>query len=116
VLRAARNIAILMAIALVIVVVPGGGTAAGIVAAVLSLVAATLIAYFVARLYRERRVDIYGLGDLDRGLLYVAIAGVAVLLAASQEFDSTGGTLVEILGLAVCVGLLIRVYEVWRSY
>jgi TRAP-type C4-dicarboxylate transport system permease small subunit len=111
-----RNVAILAVIALAIVAVPGGASAAGIVQAVLSLAIAALIAYFVARLYRDRRGDVYGLGDLDRGILYAALAGIVVLLAASQEFDSTVGTLVELGGLAICFGGLLRVYQVWRSY
>jgi TRAP-type C4-dicarboxylate transport system permease large subunit len=111
-----RNIAILAVIALAIVAIPGGGTAAGIVSAVLSLAIAALIAYFVGRLYRDRRVEIYGLGDLDRGILYAACAGIVVLLAASQEWSSTGGTLIEFAGLCVCLGGLLRVYQTWRSY
>ena len=114
--EARANIAILVVIALAIVFIPGGGTASSIVGAVLSLAIAALLAYFVARLYRDRRIEIYGLGDLDRGILYASLAGVVVLLAASQEWSSTGGTLVELAGLAVCVAGLLRVYQVWRSY
>jgi hypothetical protein len=111
-----RNVAILVVIALAIVAIPGGGTAARVISGLLSLGIAALVAYFVGRLYRDRRVDIYGLGDLDRGILYAAIAGIVVLLAASQEWNSTGGTLVEVAGLALCGGGLMRVYQVWRSY
>jgi hypothetical protein len=112
----ARNIAILVVIALAVAAVPGGQTAAGVTGAVLSVAIAALLAYFVARLYRDRRLELYGLGDLDRGILYAAIAGIVVLLAASQEWDSAGGSIVELAGLAVCLGALIRVYQVWRSY
>ncbi len=112
----ARNIAILVVIAAAIAAIPGAGTAASIVSAVLSLAVAALVAYFVARLYRDRRIDIYGLGDLDRGILYASVAGIIVLLAASQEWTTTGGTVVELAGLAICAGGLLRVYQAWRSY
>jgi hypothetical protein len=111
-----RNIAILMLVALAIVVIPGSYHVQGIVSAVLSLSLATLIAYFVGRLYRDRRIEIYGLGDLDRGILYVSLAGIVVLLAGAQWFHSTIGALIEIVLLATCVAGLIRVYQVWRSY
>ncbi|HEX2703923.1 MAG TPA: hypothetical protein VHM72_10905 [Solirubrobacteraceae bacterium] len=115
-MKHARNIAILAVIALVVVAVPGGQTAAGVASGVLSVAIAALLAYFVGRLYRDRRLELYGLGDLDRGILYAAIAGIVVLIAASQEFSSTGGSLLELGGLAVCLCGLIRVYQVWRSY
>ena len=115
-MKHARNLAILVAIALAVVAIPGGQTAAGIIGAVLSVAIFALLAYFVGRMYRDRRLDIYALGDLDRGILYAALAGIVVLLAASQEWGSTGGSIVELAGLALCAAGLIRVYQVWRSY
>jgi hypothetical protein len=111
-----RNNAILALLALAIVAIPGGGRVAALFQAVLSLVLTALIAYFVGRLYRDHRVDIYGLGDVNRGIVYVAIAGILVMLAAAQEFNTAGGSLVEAVALAVCAGALIRVYQAWRSY
>ncbi|MGD0196757.1 MAG: hypothetical protein ABSC56_02445 [Solirubrobacteraceae bacterium] len=115
-MQTARNVAILMLIALVIVVVPGGAQATNIVYAVLSLVFAALIAYFVGRLYRDRRIEIYSLGELDRGILYASIAGIVVLLAGAQWWRTTAGTVVELALLALCAAGLVRVYQVWRSY
>jgi Kef-type K+ transport system membrane component KefB len=112
----ARNIAILVVIALAVVAIPGGQTAAGVIGGVLSVAIFALLAYFVGRLYRDRRLDVYALGDLDRGILYAAIVGIVVLLAASQEWSSTGGAIIELAGFAVCAGGLFRVYQVWRSY
>jgi hypothetical protein len=111
-----RNFAILALIALVIVVVPGATGVGGLLDGLLSLAIAALLAYFVARLYRDRRIDIYGLGELDRGILYASIAGIVVVLAAAAHFDSTGGALVLLLLLALCAAGLIRVYQAWRSY
>jgi hypothetical protein len=111
-----RNVAILALIALAITAIPGGGTAADLISATLSLALAALVAYFVGHLYRDHRVDIYGLGDVDRGILYVAIAGIVVALAAAQEFETTTGSLIEFAVLAVCAGALIKVFQAWRSY
>lgn len=111
-----RNNALLALLALAIVAIPGGGNVAALFQALLSLVLTALIAYFVARLYRDHRVDIYGLGDLNRVILYAATAGILVMLAASQEFATTGGSLVEVVALAVCAAALIKIYQAWRSY
>ena len=46
----------------------------------------------------------------------MSLAGIVVLLAGAQWFNSTAGSLVEIVLLATCVAGLIRVYQVWRSY
>jgi hypothetical protein len=115
-MKAARNIAILALIALAIVAIPGGEQAAGIANAVLTIAFAALICYFVARLYRDHRIEIYGLGELDRGILYVACAGIVVLLAGAQWFNGTIGTIVELALLILCGAGLFRVYQVWRSY
>jgi hypothetical protein len=76
-----------------------------------------LIAFLAGRLYRDHRIDIYGIGDTDRGILYVAIGTIVLLLAASGSLTATpAGTLAEIAGLALCAGLLLRVYRNWQRY
>jgi hypothetical protein len=111
-----RNFGILAVIALAIVAIPTAGRIADLVNALLSLILAGLIAFFVARLYRERRIDVYGLGELDRGILYASLAGIVVVLAGAQNFDTTAGALVLLALLAACGAGLIRVYQAWRSY
>jgi len=116
-MKNARNIAILIALAVAVVAVPGGSDTAGLIGAIFSLAIVALIAYFAARLYRDHHVDIYGLGDRDRAILYVAIGAIVLLLAASGRLTSTGaGTLVEVAGLAICAGGLLRVFRNWQQY
>jgi hypothetical protein len=114
--RNVRNFGIIVLIALVIVAIPTAGRIAGVIQALLSIALAALIAYFVARLYRDRRIDVYGLGELDRGILYASLAGIVVVLAAAQSFGTTAGTLILVALLAACGAGLIRVYQAWRSY
>ena len=73
-MKQARNVAILMLIALAVVAVPGAGDAAALAGAIVSLILFALLAYFAGRFYRDHQLDVYGLGDLDRATLYVAIA------------------------------------------
>jgi Kef-type K+ transport system membrane component KefB len=113
----ARNVAILMLIALAIVAVPGGGDAAALVGAILSLLIFSLLAYFAGRFYRDHQVDIYGVGDLDRAILYTAIALVVIVLVGWGElFGTSAGTIVAIALLALSAGGLTRVYRNWQRY
>lgn len=111
-----RNVAILALLALAIVAIPTAGRLAALFGAVMWLVVAALVAYWIGRLYRDRRIEIYGLGDRYRAVLYFALAAIVVALAASQAFSTTAGSLVEFGVLAVCVAALVRTYEVWRNY
>jgi hypothetical protein len=112
-----RNAAILVALAVAVVAVPGGSDTAGLIGAVFSLLIVSLIAYFAARFYRDHQVDVYGLGETDRAILYVSIGAIVVLLAASGRLTATaGGTLGEIAGLALCAAGLMRVFRRWQRY
>jgi Kef-type K+ transport system membrane component KefB len=116
-MKNARNVAILVALAIAVVAVPGGSDTAGLIGAIFSLAIISLIAYFAGRLYRDHQVDIHGLGDRDRAILYAAIGAVVLLLAASGRLTSTGaGTLVEVAGLAICAVGLLRVFRNWQRY
>jgi hypothetical protein len=85
-----RNVAIVLALALAVLVLPGGGDAADLVAAVLGLVFTGGIAFFVGRLYRENRLGILALGDRYRAILYGSLALSAVTVSASPRLWETG--------------------------
>jgi hypothetical protein len=110
----ARNVAIILILAAAVAFVPGGGTTAGLIGAILSTLILVSLVLLAARFYRERRMDIEGLGDRWRALFYGAL-GVAVLdMAARPRLSNTGG------GTIVWIGLLgasaYAVYLVWRHY
>ncbi len=71
-LKIARNIAIIALIAAAVEFLPGGGRAAEAFAAPCGWCSPPGSPFFGYRLYRERRVDLYGLGDRHRALLYSA--------------------------------------------
>ena len=110
----ARNVAIILVLAAAVAFVPGGGTTAGLIGAILSTLIFVSFVLLAARYYRERRIDIEGLGDRWRALFYGAI-GVAVLdMAARPRLSNTsGGTIVWIALLGVSA---YAVYLVWRHY
>jgi hypothetical protein len=116
-MKQVRNVAIILLIALAVVALPGGGDTAGLVGAVFSLLIAALLAYFAGRFYRDHQIDLYGLGDRDRGILYASLGAIVVIVAASGRLSvSIAGTLIEIAALALCAGGLLTVYRNWRRY
>ena len=111
-MKTLRNAAIVVLLALAVWALPGGGTAADFVAALLFVLITIGLVLFVGRLYLENRVAIYSLGDRHRALLYGS-AGVAVwTLAAGPRLFNTGlGTL---LWFVLMGAASYAVYLVWR--
>jgi multisubunit Na+/H+ antiporter MnhB subunit len=110
----ARNVAIVLVIAAAVAFIPGGGSTAGLVGAILSTLIMVSLVFFAYRFYRENRLELDGLGDRWRGLLYGAIGAVVLALAALPRLkDSSGGTLVVIAVLG-CAAYAF--YAVWRHY
>jgi multisubunit Na+/H+ antiporter MnhB subunit len=110
----ARNVAIVLVLAAAVAFIPGGGTTAGLVGAILSTLIMVSLVFFGVRFYREHRLELDGLGDRYRGLLYGALGAVVLALAALPRLsDSSGGTLVVV---ALLGGAAYACYAVWRRY
>jgi hypothetical protein len=110
----ARNVAIVLVLAAAVAFIPGGGTTAALVGAILSTLILVSFVLLAARYYREHRVDLDGLGDRWRGLLYGAIAVAILAMAARPRLRETdGGT---IAWIAMLGGASYAVYLVWRHY
>jgi multisubunit Na+/H+ antiporter MnhB subunit len=110
----ARNVGIILVLAAAVAFIPGGGQTAGLVGAILSTLIMVSLVFFAARFYREHRMELDGLGDRWRGLLYGAIGAVVLALAALPRLSgSPGGTLVVV---AVLGGAAYAFYAVWRHY
>jgi hypothetical protein len=112
----ARNVLIVLAIGAGVYFIPGGGDTANFVAAVLSVTITLVFALIGARLYREYRIELYGLGDRHRGMLYGAV-GLAVVAMASigRLFDTGLGILVWFVLVGAASIALAEVIRHWRS-
>ena len=112
-----RNIAIVLLLAALIDVVPGGGPAATFLIQLITLAFLGAIAWVASRLYREHRMGLYSLGDRRRAVVYAA-AGVATLTftASSRLFQSGIGSLVWLLLLGACAFAVFRVFRSAREY
>jgi hypothetical protein len=111
----ARNIAIILVLAAAVAFIPGGGTTAAVAGAVLSTLILVALVFFVARLYRDHRLELDMLGDRWRGVLYGAVGVIVLAMAARQRLQDqgSGGTIVWI---ALLAGSAYAIYLAWRHY
>lgn len=114
---ALRNIGIVLALAALLVLVPGGGTGASVATQVLSLGFLVALAYFASVMYREHRSDIYSLGDRRRAIVYVAL-GVALLTftATTRLWQTGAGTVVWLALIGAAAYAVIAVVLAARKY
>ena len=116
-LKIVRNIAIVALIAAAVEFLPGGGRVVNAFSAALWVVFAAGFAYFAYRLYRERHVDLYGLGDRHRGLLYGALAvGFVTLAGRVRMWETSFGEFLWFVLVLLVVYTLVTVYRYSRTY
>jgi type IV secretory pathway TrbD component len=116
-LKIVRNIAIILVLAAAVEFLPGGGRAANTFGAVLWVVFVLGLAYWGVRVYRERRVDIYGLGDRHRALLYGALAvGVGVAAGKERMWQSGFGEFIWFVLVGMVIYTLFAIYRYTRTY
>jgi uncharacterized protein involved in cysteine biosynthesis len=106
---------VVMLVALVVVVLPGGGNALDVILTLLTVAFLGAIAYLGYRLYHQYRLDIDSLDPNLRLALFGSI-GLAILtfVATDRLFDEGGvGALAWFALLAICsYGL----YWTWTRY
>lgn len=115
--KAARNVLIIVALAAAVAFVPGGSNSAGLVSALLGAGMLALIVLIIGRLYREHRVDVFGLGDRVRAILYGSVALAVFAMAARDRLLDTGlGTLAWLAMLVAASAGLYVVFQRYRAY
>jgi hypothetical protein len=115
--KTARNVAIVLLIAAAVEFLPGGGRVADTFAAVLWLAFLGGLGFLGTRLYRERRIDLHGLGDRHRALLYGALGVGVVTVAAKERMWETGfGEFVWFVLVGLVAYTLFAVYRYARTY
>ena len=113
----ARNVGIVLLLALAVFALPGGGTGASIVSALISIAFAAAIWFFLMRMYREHRMTLDGLGDTYRGVLYASLAAILFLGAsASKWWDSGPLTVLWIVILGAALWGFVATWRHWRAY
>jgi hypothetical protein len=113
----ARNIVILVALALIVWLVPGGSTAGVTLWNVLGLLFAAGIVLFGYRFYTEHRETLLGLEDRQRGILYAAFALVVVAIVGFRRMWATGaGGLLWLAMVSIAACAAFGVWRAWREY
>jgi hypothetical protein len=110
-MRTARNVAIIMLLALVVAFLPGGGNLAEALLTALTMALLAGIAWMIYTVSRENQLTLATLSDGRRAVLYGAVGLIALLIAGSDKLFSTGGgTLLWIVLLAASVAAIWRVW------
>jgi drug/metabolite transporter (DMT)-like permease len=103
-MQLAWKFGVIALVALLLVVLPGGGNALDVVLTALTIVFFASIALLVARLYRQYRLDIETLEPNVRLALYGSLAIVLLTFTGTDRLFNTGGAGVllwfALLGLA----------------
>jgi hypothetical protein len=116
-MRVLRNVAIVMALAVVVAFVPAGGNAADAILTAITMGFLAAIAWSLYVLSRQQQLTLATLSDGRRAILYAALGLIALLIAGSDEmFDSGGGTLAWILLLGASVAAIWRVWTEANTY
>ena len=112
-LQTIRNVAIIMLLALVITVVPGGDAAAETVLVALTMTFLAAIAWACARLYRSQEETLAIIPDSRRAILFGGVGAIALLIVGYEEFRSWDGGVLVWIGLMV--GAVAAIFLVWRD-
>ena len=113
--RHIRNIAIVLALAVVVWQVPGGDSAGITIANLLSLIFIGALLFLGFRLYMENRETIFGLEERQRGVLYAGLALITITLVATRRMWDAGG-IGAIVWLAMMGAGIYALVGVWRAY
>jgi O-antigen/teichoic acid export membrane protein len=101
-------------IALLLFLIPGGGSLLAVLLTALSIAFFTAIALLAARLYREHSFTLESLSDRQRQVLYGSIGLALLTFAAARRMFAEGG-----LGVIAWLALLgiasYGVYWTWRT-
>jgi hypothetical protein len=115
--RNARNLAIVMLLALGVAFAPAGGNVVDAIFTALTLGFLTGIAWLFYTLSRQHQLTLATLADGRRAIFYGAVGIVVLLVAGAGEFfDSGGATLLWILLLGASAAAIWKVWSEANSY
>ena len=110
-MRVARNIAIILLLAVGVAFVPGGGNAADTVLTALTMGFLAGISWMLYTMSRQQQLTLATLSDSRRAILYGALGLIALLIAGTDEmFDSGFGTLLWLVLLAGSIAAILRIW------
>jgi Sec-independent protein secretion pathway component TatC len=116
-MRLARNLGIVMVLAVPVAFTPSGGNVAEAILTALTMGLLAGIAWMVFVMSRQNQLTLATLSDGRRGILYGAFGLIALLIAGTDSmFSSGGGTLLWLLLLGGCVVAIAKVWTEANTY
>ena len=116
-MRTARNVAIVMLLALAAAFAPAGGNVVDTIftAFIMSFLAG--FAWLLYTLSRQNQLTLATLSDARRAVFYAAFGMIALLIAGSDKlFSSGGGTVLWIVLLGASVAAIWRIWIEANTY
>jgi hypothetical protein len=115
--KAARNVAIIMLLALGVAFLPGGGNAVDTVLTVIAMGFLAGITWMLYTLSRQNQLTLATLPDGRRAIFYGAFGMLALLIAGQDKLWSSGpGTLLWVVLLGGSIYAIWRVWSEASSY
>lgn len=116
-MRNARNVAIVLVLALGVAFAPHGGNVADAVLTALTMGLLAGIAWMVYTLSRQNQLTLATLSDGHRAIFYGAFGMLALLVAGTDKMFATGGgTLLWLLLLVASIGAIWRIWSEANAY
>ncbi len=116
-MRIARDVGIIMLLALAVAFAPSGGNVAEAIVTALTMGFLAAIAWTVYVLSRQSQLTLATLSDGRRAILYGALGLIALLVAGTDMLFATGGgTLLWILLLGASVAAIWRIWIEANTY
>ena len=112
-LRTVRNVAIIMALALLVAFVPAGGHAVNAILAAITMGFLAGISWMLYTFSRQNQLTLATLTDSRRAILYSALGMLALLIAGQDKLWSTGGG--TLLWILLFAGSLAAIWKVWMD-
>ncbi len=116
-MRTARNVAIVMLLALVVAFAPNGGNAAEALLTAITMAFLAGLAWMLFVLSRQNQLTLATLTDGRRAIFYGAFGLIALLIAGNDEMFATGGgTLLWLLLLGASIAAIWRIWVDANTY
>jgi hypothetical protein len=115
--KGARNVAIIMLLALGVAFLPGGGNAVDTIFTAITMAFLAGITWMLYTLSRQNQLTLATLTDGRRAIFYGAFGMLALLVAGQDKLWSSGpGTLLWLVLLGAAVYAIYRVWTEANSY
>jgi hypothetical protein len=112
-MRAVRNVAIIMLLALAAAFAPNGGNVVDAILVAITMAFLTGITWMLYVLSRENQLTLATLTDGRRWIFYGAFALIVLLIAGTDKlFNSGGGT---VLWIVMLVAAVLAIWRVWTD-